>query len=76
MKEEDEEIYVNQPIIDHYNDFHEIGQWGSVEIQEDGTYKVGSDGGKMLSETVKFIGEDGKIKLGNRWIPDNHIKNE
>lgn len=58
------EIYHTQKILDRYGDYVECGTWGVMNI-ETGESEIK---GKMMSETIKFVGEDGRIKLGSDWV--------
>jgi hypothetical protein len=65
-----DERFIDQKVVYRYRDFKEVGEWWWMKPRADGTYEYFNEG-KMLSETVKFVGRDGKVKLGSTWIPDN-----
>lgn len=66
------EVFCDQPVIERYNDYKEIGTWAHGAINEDGSVTI-EEQGKMLSRTVKFIGKDGTTKLGKEWIEDRSV---
>lgn len=74
------EIYIGETILfdsgqrtlERYGDFKEIGEWGCFIQNEKGEWvKKDGVGGRMMSETVKFVGKDGAIKLGRDWVAEN-----
>lgn len=72
FKEQDE-LYIDQPIVDRYSDFQEIGTWGSAIQNQAGDWESNIEG-KMFAETVKYVGKNKQVKLGRRWFPDYELK--
>jgi hypothetical protein len=64
--EDEPELSCGQITLTRYRDFTPIGEWGTVDAGG-----VPVDGGKMLSETVKYKDKDGVIRLGTDWVADN-----
>jgi hypothetical protein len=66
----DKEIFTGeQKVIERYGDLIPCGQCGAVRVDEKGNFAglVEDFGGTLFEETVKYVGEDGKIKLGKDW---------
>lgn len=66
-------IHTRQKTLHHYKDYKVIGKWKSLQAINEFGHLIMNEG-EMYEETVKFIGEDGKTKLGKRWIPDYQVK--
>ncbi len=71
-----EEVYIgetplfqtHQITLERYSDFKPMGQWGCTKVDDDGNVLSSEIMGEMCSETVKFVGKDGKTKLGTDWV--------